>query len=354
MTDARRCPAIPEATLTAAIEANRGRYRAMLADSCRRADTDAAGAIGAALASRLDAFLDHFLPPYTRADLSARHHHSAYARASSLVFAFGALAVIIVAAQSLFHLPHWLVTGEILCIGSILLVFHWGNHRRWHRTWVDCRYFAERLRGGLHVAFLCGKTVVPAATPWSEQMVEGSWCNPEYHAIMSARPHPEPVPEAGFPVLRDFVVVHWLDDQAKYHRAVAARRLRKHQIVSRVGETCFWLTFVTALVHLTPHTWRHALHAENLLTDRLLTFVVIALPAIGTALAGVRGHFEFKKTAVRSRMIASQLESMSEQARAAADLSELTLVVLRAEELMIQENAGWHLHTNAKSIPSEA
>ncbi len=89
------------------------------------------------------------------------------------------------------------------------------------------------------------------------------------------------------------------------------------------------------------------------MTDSLLTFVVIALPAIGTALAGIRGHFDFKKIAIRSHMIATQLEYLITEANAANDLAELTIVVLRAEELMIQENAGWHLHIVSKVIPSE-
>lgn len=354
MTQAQRCPAVPEGVLASAIAANRTRYQAMLSDSCARTGVEISGPVGTVLAERLDAFLDHFLPTYTRADLSARHHHRAYSRASTMVFALGAAAVVIVAAQSLFHLPHWIIAGEVLCIVAILFAFHWGNHRRWHRNWVDCRYFAERLRCGLQVAFLCGKTVVSAAPAWSDRMVEGSWCNPEYRAVMGSRPRPDPSPPAGLPVLRDFLVTHWLAAQAAYHRSVSVSKLHRHNTVSRIGEACFWMTLVAALLHLTPHGWRQAWHADRLLTDRLLTFAVIALPAVGTALAGVRGHFEFKKIALRSRMIAEQLDSMIERARAVDDVAGLTLVVLQAEELMIQENAGWHLHANSKSIPSEA
>ena len=73
-----------------------------------------------------------------------------------------------------------------------------------------------------------------------------------------------------------------------------------------------YFTLVAALLHLTPHAWRHAWHLDALLDDRFLTFAAIALPAVGTALAGVRGHFEFKKIATRSRMIALHIDGLIE------------------------------------------
>lgn len=344
------CRKISDKKVAAAVEAKRDDFQDMLLASCREVGGDHSAPACRELGARLDEFLNYYLPAYCRADLSARHHHRAYSRASTAVFTLSALAVVIVAAQHLFHLPHWLVTGEILCIGMILLVFHWGNRSRWHRNWVDCRYFAERVRCGLHVAFLYGKSAVPEPSQLANCFVDGAWCNPEFEELMHRRPHPVALSEAHLGVLRHFMVEHWLRGQKSHHEGVATSKMRKHKIVSRLGESCFWLTLVAALLHLTPHAWRSTGHVEHLLTNNLLTFVVIALPAMGTALAGVRGHFDFKKISTRSGMIARQLEVLIRDANQATNLDELGLAVLRAEDLMIQENAGWHLNTADKVI----
>lgn len=339
--------------MAAAIEAEKASYQKLLKESCLAASNDPSTPACSVLGSRLGAYLDYFLPAYCKAELSAQHHQQAYTRASTAVFTLSAMAIIIVAAQHLFHLPHLLVTGEIFCIGLILAIFHWGNHRRWHRNWVDCRYFAERVRCGLNVAFLCGRSSVPDSFQLATCFVEGSWCNREFQKMMRARPHPEPLEEKHIEVLRHFMATNWLKDQENHHIGVAVDKIARHKLVSRLGETCFWLTLVTAFLHLTPHSWRHALHVENILTDNFLTFIVIALPAVGTALAGVRGHFEFKKISTRSRMIAGQIHALVKEAETVENLDGLGLMVLRAEELMIQENAGWHLHTGDKVMVVE-
>ena len=162
------------------------------------------------------------------------------------------------------------------------------------------------------------------------------------------------MPEGHLEALRTTLIGHWLEDHLAYHRSVAHKKMHHFHLVSRIGEACFWLTLVAALVHLTPHGWRHAAHLDKILTDQVLTFVVIALPAVGTALGGVRGHFDFKKVSTRSGMIAQELETLIAEAEQAPDLAGLAQVVRRAESLMIQENAGWHLRASEKEIPSEA
>ncbi|MCP3974390.1 MAG: hypothetical protein GY720_07850, partial [bacterium] len=136
------CSRVPQEAVDASLAATRSHFQNQLAESCQAAGQDT---VCPELDARLTACLDHFLPAYVRADLSACRHYRAYAWASTAVFILGALAVIIVATQHIFHLPHPIVIGEIACIGMILFIFHWGNRRRLHRTWVDCRHFAERV-----------------------------------------------------------------------------------------------------------------------------------------------------------------------------------------------------------------
>ena len=106
MTTSQHCPAVPDDVLASAMAANRTRYQAMLIDSCNRTGIEISGPVGTVLSERLDAFLDHFLPPYTRADLSAHHHHNAYTLASTMVYALGAADTTVLPQRNATWSPH--------------------------------------------------------------------------------------------------------------------------------------------------------------------------------------------------------------------------------------------------------
>lgn len=311
-------------------------------------------AVGSHLADRLTLVLDYFLPRFVQATESAKKFQRSYTLASAAVYVLGFFAVFVVATQYLFHLPHQLLAGEVVAISLILIIFHWGNGRGWHRNRVDCRYLAERLRGGILVSFLSGRTSAEFQHDWADGLARDSWCAGEFLEIMKHRPLNLPPPQASdLPVLKEFMTRHWLLDQMGYHQRRAKAQLRRHKTISTLGEIFFWLTFVAALLHLTPHEWRHAAHAEGILTDHGLTWLVIVLPALGTAFAGLRSHFEFKKMAVRSELMARQLGELLEEVEKVEDFEDLAHMVNAAEELFSQEVAGWFRNAGFQIIPAE-
>jgi len=345
---------IDDATLAAAVAARRRTLLDRLADSCGRHLASGSGQVAARLADRLEGHADHFLPASVNMDLLAVHYQDRYRRASIAVFMLAAVALIVVAAQYIFHLPHWIVAGEVSAIAGVLLIFHLGNRRGWHRHWVDCRFLAERMRCGFHVAFLCGRTNAEAEMHWSDRLVEGSWCLAEFERLWRTRPAFEPPPSAALPALADFMKRHWIGRQRSFHEGKERRQARAHRLVSRASSSMFWLTFVTAIVHLLPHGWLHAAHLDRVLDPRLLTFLVIAFPALGSAFTGLRGHFEYKKHAMRSGVMVRLLGELEARLEEIASLEDLYHVVWEAERLMLQENAGWHLNTGFNEIEVEA
>ncbi len=308
----------------------------------------------ARLAERLEATAAHFLPRYVEVNHAAMSFQARYRRASIAVFVLAAAALIVVAGQHVFHGPRWLVGLEVAAIATVLAIFHLGNRFGWHRNWVDYRFLAERLRTGLFVAFLSGKTNADDELHWSDRLIEESWCLDEVADLWRGRPRFATPPPEAVPVLQDFMRRAWLDIQRGFHERKERGALHTHERISLASETLFWLTFIAAILHLLPHDWLHAARLDGLLTEPRLTFAVIALPALGTVFSGLRGHFEFKKQSVRAGVMVRYLEHLDGKLSNVQDLEDLLRVVWETELLMLQENAGWHLNTMSKPIEVEA
>lgn len=326
-------------------------YLDLLEDCC--ADRPVSPRSRSRLAECLGETAVHFLPRYVEVNHAALHFQARYRRASIAVFALASGALIVVAAQHVFHGPHWMVGLEVAAIATVLILFHLGNRFGWHRHWVDYRFLAERLRTAFFVAFISGRTGADDELHWSDRLIERSWCLEEVETLWIARPRFEAPPPEAIPALQAFMQRAWLGPQRDFHERKKHGSLRVHERISRASETFFWLTFVAAVLHLSPHGWLHAVRLDALLTPARLTFAVIALPALGTASSGLRGHFEFKKQSVRSDVMARYLVHLEAKLAAVKDLESLYHVVWETEHLMLQENAGWHLNTGLKPIEVE-
>ena len=306
------------------------------------------------LSDRLKAMADHFLPRYVEVNRIALLYQTRYRRASVAVLLLSAAALIVVAAQYIFHLPHGLVAGEVAAIATILSIFHLGNRFGWHRNWIDYRFLAERIRCGLFVSFLSGKIGADDEQHWSDRLIEESWCHMEFDIMCRVRPRLEKTPREALPVLQGFMQTAWLGPQRVFHARKKRGSKRVHDRISAASYILFWLTFVAAVLHLMPHDWLHAVRLDRVLTTQRLTFLVIALPALGTLFTGLRGHFEFKKQSVRSGVMEGYLGHLEKRLAKAEDLEDLYHVVWETEHLMRQENADWHLNTGLKPIEVEA
>lgn len=309
--------------------------------------------VGPVLHDRLGLVLDYFLERFVRADLVSQLYHTRYRRASRLVFLLAAAAVLIAAAQFIFQLPQWILSGEVGAIALVLLIIHRGNRQGWHRNWVDHRLLAERLRCGMYLAFLAGRALGETVDHWSCRWVSRTWSVKEYETVWNRRPCLEQLEESSLAVLKDFTCESWIGTQRHFneHKAIAERR--RHARVSLVSEVFFWLTFVAALTHLAPHSWYEQIHVDQHEVGRVLAFLVIVLPAVGTAFSGLRSHFGYKKMADRCVVMMDHLDVLRDHVEATESIDAFCVIVWDIESLMLQETADWHVDIGFRVIEAQ-
>jgi hypothetical protein len=297
---------------------------------------------GADLTARLEKVMAHFGPRYAEAESRAEISQNKYRQTSIAIFILATLAVLIVASQSIFHLSHWIIVGEFAAITFILGILSLGNRRGWHMAWLENRLEAEWYRHALFVAFLSGQTTPGIDRHWACRWVANAPGVIRVRQIWRDLPALGEPPTAGLGILKDFMRTAWLEDQIRYHSEKSVREIAKHERISKAGEAAFWLTFIAAGLHLIPHAVYHKWHLPEEPIVRSLTILAIGLPAIGAAFAGLRAHFEYKKIAARSAMMAEHLEDIKQDLEVIDSIEALGRIVQETETLMLQENSDWY------------
>lgn len=293
------------------------------------------------LKERLGALCNHFLPHYIKADRLADKYQKKFRLASISIYLMAALAVLIVSGQYIFahYIPESVIFGEIALMVMILLVIFIGKRFGWHRRWLDYRFIAERLRFGLFVAFLVDNTPESCKECFHGNWLNDSWCITLYKEILSKKPAIKVIPSDSLISLKDFFHKAWLEDQKKYHIDKKTRELKKHEIISRMGEVFYGLTLLAAIFHVT-HFGHHFIGE---ISGQIWTFFAIAFPITGSALSALRAHFDYKKIAKRSNVLAGRLDDLQKRLANVTDMEGLQDLVCRTEALMHEENADWHV-----------
>ncbi len=297
---------------------------------------------GARLTERLEKVMAHFGPPYRETESRAEKSQGNYRQTSIAIFVLATLAVLIVASQSIFHLSHWIIFGEFAAITFILGILSLGNRRGWHMAWIENRLEAEWYRHALFVAFLSGQTTPGIDRHWACRWVAKAQGVIRVRQVWNNLPSLGEPPVEGLDILKDFMKNAWLDDQVNYHSKKSSREITKHERISKAGEAAFWLTFIAAGLHLIPHSVYHKWHLPDEPIVRSLTILAIGLPAIGAAFAGLRAHFEYKKIAARSAMMAEHLGAVKKDLETVDSIEALGKLVRETETLMLQENSDWY------------
>lgn len=284
---------------------------------------------------RLQPHLKYFTEEYAKADVLARYYQKWYQRASVSIYLLSAIAVIVVSAQHLFHLHHLIVALELLAMIAILVILLFGNRIGWHRRWLDYRFLAERIRYGFYLAILVEKGDQNIAKSLSYRWAGETWCHEYFRQFWEKRPRLTPFSEEDTAAISALIANSWLEDQRQYHFHKETLMRKKHQRISRLSSIFFWLTLVAAFLHLLP---------AGLFATTVLTFLAIVFPTLAATFTGLRSHFDYNKTADRSRMMVKSLEHLQRELSQCSTLQQITEVVIEAESLMIQENSDWYIN----------
>jgi hypothetical protein len=275
------------------------------------------------------------LRPFAWFDGVSSYLSDSYRAGTTLNFLLGALAVVIgVAYGPLGAGPKWIFSlAEFLALATILLITAIGQKRRWHRRWFETRRVAEYLR---HAPTMLLLGVARPPGRWPRGM-HTSW--PEYYARHQLRCVGLPRVAVRSPYLRAALVC-LLDQhvvpQRDYHLDKAGRLTSVHRRLDRVSQSLFQLAVVSVSTYLALTAATAAgLFPHALLThsSKAFSFLGVALPTFGGAVAGIRYFGDFERFAAISDVTAEKLEAVGARIRLLLTVPDARLDYARAAEL---------------------
>jgi hypothetical protein len=270
-----------------------------------------------ALAGTDQAFVERLkaqvLRRFARADGLSTYLSDAYRGGMVTNFLLSAMAVIAGVAYLPLVGVDWkwpFAAAELLLLLAIVAITTVGRKRRWHGRWLETRRVAEYLRHApilllLGVARPAGRWPQGAATQW-----------PEYYARHALRAVGLPNLVVTQEHLRSALVLllaRHAGEQRDYHRQKAARLALVHHRIDRLSEAMFVLAIVSVSIYLGVIAAAYfGLVPEHVgaLLAKPLTFLGLALPALGAAFAGIRYLGDFDRFASISEIAAEKLEAL--------------------------------------------
>ncbi len=269
--------------------------------------------------------------------------HFAQCHRSGHVFNFILAALAVLLALTALPMPEWkpgLALAEFVVILSILINTKVGTGQQWHRRWLDYRQLAERLRPMRSLKLLGIAAPDPPGTPANP--VARRWVEWYSAAVWRAVGFPSGRIRAEQPAaLAQAVAAHELWPQIDYHH----RSAQQVQLFDRRLETLGLVVFNATLLSCAALIIAIAVdHEWAVANAKWFTIAAAGLPAIGTAVFGIRVQGDYEGTAVRSeqtamvvRQVAERLETESPDLPRAADLVE------QAARLMTADLDDWAL-----------
>jgi len=284
---------------------------------------------------------DHLLPYYARASLLAKENQKSYRRAGQAVWILFPLAIAAVATGTLFPgLGVVAFATELAILVAILFIVWQADRTRSLEKWVECRFFAERIRGASYLA-AAGVEVSPLDVPphMGGPAQRGDWTVMAFNEIWEPLRPLAACTEADWELLRRFVQQQWIAEQRGHHEKKARDSESLSRRLERAGRAVFALAMVAALVHLVlAGRFGHF----GLVGDALI-FLGIMLPGVGAAIGGFRAHREYSRLAKRSQSMAAALADLERDFAEIGDPGELARELSRTERLMLSEVQDWLL-----------
>jgi hypothetical protein len=274
-------------------------------------------------------------------DRLAIHFAQSYRSGHILNFMLAASAVLI--GLGGFLLPEHRLTlaaVEFVLALTIILNTGVGVRHEWHRRWLDYRQLAERLRPmrslkllGIAAPDPPGSATNPVARRWIEWYAAAVW-----RAIGCPTGRIEPERAAA---LAASIATHEVDPQVAYHRAHSRQIMLLDHRLGKISSAIFWITLLASAATIV------ALLVAPQWLDRWqdwMTLVAAGLPAVGTAVFGIRFQGDFGGSALRSDATAATLGELARELRRdgiglmrAADLGE------QAARAMFADLSEWRL-----------
>jgi len=256
---------------------------------------------------------------YEWADSLAGHFAQSFRSGHVFNFVLGALAVLLGTLNLVLpsSVAIFLEISLFLVVLAILANTWAANQLEWHRRWLDYRQLAERLRPMRSLKLLGIAAPDPPGTdanPVSERWIE--WYSAAvWRAIGCPIGH---IDAPRLNAVNAIIASKEIEPQVAYHHKAARQVARLDNRLGVIGYSIFTLALVSSAVLLTGFAV-----APDWVHDNYNWFTVISagLPAIGTAVVGIRVQGDHSASAIRSEQSAIVLGHIGK--RLAAERSSL-------------------------------
>jgi hypothetical protein len=301
--------------------------------------------------SFVDAVEANTVRRFAWADGISAYLSDAYRGGMTLNFLLAPLSIVVGIAYLPFASADekWIFAGlELALLASILAITITGQRRRWHARWFETRRVAEYAR---HAPIMLVLGVVRAPGYWPKG-AETSW--PEWYARRSLREPGLPRVKITQAYLRE-ALRNLLDDhvvqQRDYHDYKAKRLAAAHHNLDKLSEILFTLAVISVSAYLALKLggavhWWSKYYAEN--TSYLFTFLGVALPTFGGAIAGIRYFGDFERfssisevTSEKLTAIHARITQLLDSPEAAIDYGQVAELARDVDDVVVGEIESW-------------
>ena len=305
-------------------------------------------------------------PPQHDLDRDARPDAAAYDWANLLairyaqMFRSGHVANYILSASAVLlalvgllapGIKFYLVLAELGTIGLLFLNTRAGTEGDWHRRWLQYRHLAESLRPLFYL-----KETGLISTPFRSDFVQGNahreagadWTR--WYAAAIWREMASPV--GGIDQRETAALVQRFSEQqvvpqAQYHRVNAARMSLLDHRLHEVGNFLIGAVIAVCFLYLLGYKVLH--DATKSLTNPFI-FLTAGLPAVGSAVFGLRGHGEHLLAASRSASSATALDAAAARLALVTDPEGLARELDHAASIMLADLNEWTISYRERSL----
>lgn len=298
-----------------------------------------------------EALMSNVVARFGVADSAAAYFAQVFRSGFVANFGLATLAVLLALSGPLlpaYKLP--LIITELVIIFIIFLNTRAGRRAGWHESWMDDRHLAEQLRA-LAMTSTLGNLNLRASSGRDAASLPG-WV--QWLARATARELGMPHATAGAAYLgnvRDAAIA-LIDNQVAYHRGNAARMKKLEHRLHGAGEVLFGGTIVActgwiiAKIAGVPMTF-----GGDIGLTEIVTWCTAAMPALGSALYGIRMQGDFAGVAYRSDVTVARLARLKRALETdPLDYARLVARQRRLADIMLTDVAHWRTTYQARPL----
>lgn len=236
----------------------------------------------------------------------------------------------------------WLVMGELVCVATVVIYVFIASRQQWHRRWFEAREVAERLRVARPFWRL-------GVWPHNLAVAQPAWTGWYMRAILRE----VPVYSGDLGVfLPEAKAILWnlIDGQIDYHRRTIAEMEHLDRTLGIIGLCCLVVTVTAAVVFFIGGVFLFDWELSDR-TEAIITALAVFLPALATALYGIRLIGDFEGLVRRSGRTLELLNALNVNlAKGVNDLPELRTCARLAADAMLADVETWRVAVESRNL----